>query len=83
MVKCKFCSKEMLKAAGCIRVPHLFKDGIVMEPIKYQNEDGSVDANRCRDCACMSGYYHHPGCDNEKCPRCGGQSISCNCEKEE
>lgn len=26
---------------------------------------------------------HHPGCDDEQCPLCGGQSISCTCDHED
>lgn len=28
------------------------------------------------------GALHHPGCDMERCPRCGLQSISCDCMAE-
>jgi hypothetical protein len=33
----------------------------------------------CRDCACARGELHVPGCDAERCPKCGGQLISCEC----
>lgn len=35
----------------------------------------------CHDCGCPDGTLHHPGCDNERCPRCGGQAIGCSCNK--
>lgn len=35
--------------------------------------------NRCHDCGIKPGGFHHPGCDNERCPRCQGQLISCGC----
>lgn len=34
---------------------------------------------RCPDCAVSPGGRHHPGCDGECCPRCGGQLIGCGC----
>ncbi len=39
--------------------------------------------SRCHDCRAQTGQLHHPGCDEEECPRCHGQSISCGCEDDE
>lgn len=33
----------------------------------------------CPDCGAVPGAFHVPGCDVEHCPRCGGQSIGCDC----
>ena len=38
----------------------------------------SGDGN-CHDCNVRNGAYHHPGCDMERCPVCGGQAIICDC----
>jgi hypothetical protein len=34
----------------------------------------------CHDCVAIPGELHVPGCDMERCPKCGGQWISCGCE---
>jgi hypothetical protein len=42
-------------------------------PVPY---DGSA-GKRCPDCFVKEGGIHHPGCDQEKCPKCGNQMIGC------
>jgi hypothetical protein len=37
------------------------------------------EIKRCGDCYCKEGELHIAGCDNERCPFCGGQLISCDC----
>lgn len=37
------------------------------------------EPERCPDCNVSKGGYHHPGCDNEECPNCHLQLISCPC----
>lgn len=32
---------------------------------------------KCHDCGAKVGELHVPGCDNEPCPECGEQWISC------
>ena len=33
----------------------------------------------CHDCGAEVGEYHLENCDTERCPKCGGQLLSCDC----
>jgi hypothetical protein len=73
MAKCDWCRQEMLDVNSCtIEFVH-FPDGQPMPSIVYYARDN------CHDCNVKPGGYHHPGCDMEICPKCGGQLISCGC----
>lgn len=36
--------------------------------------------HNCHDCGAKEGEIHQEGCDMERCPKCLGQLISCDCE---
>lgn len=75
MAACPECHQEMTAGVACT-VPTYEIKGAVYE--RVPNGDYS-----CHDCRAPSFTLHHPGCDDERCPRCGGQSIGCNCDYED
>lgn len=74
-----------------------YPDGEVLNPVPYTHWAGRYhpgtgetspreeipEGHRCHDCGIERGGVHHPGCDMERCPRCGGQLIGCGCLDEE
>lgn len=82
MANCKFCGKDMLRSNGCtskvLRINGTDYARIPVGGAHDYHEHFRPDA-RCHDCGAKKGFYHHPGCDMERCPRCGGQIISCDC----
>lgn len=82
MAICKICGKEMTTADGCVKIVFEYKDGKKLNAIKFGDEedDWAGDSKRCYDCGTTKGHYHHDGCDVQRCPRCSGQVISCDCQ---
>lgn len=78
---CKLCGGRMLKADGCTW-GHVYCGGKYYERIKYGSDDFVYGDTRCPDCGTMPGHYHHLNCDVERCPVCGLQLISCDCDLE-
>ncbi len=86
MAICKACGNEMRQPSGCVQSDFRFKnESKAYLPIAYGAEEddwGGRSGKTCHDCNCPPGAFHHPGCDVERCPRCGGQAIGCDCEHE-
>ncbi len=76
MAICTTCNQEMMTADGCAVELVSFSDDVEM---KRSREHFNEPDGRCHDCNIVHGNLHHPGCDAERCPRCGGQQISCSC----
>jgi hypothetical protein len=83
MAICGACDQEMLdqSSVSCVTDKIKFPDGTELDPIPY-NPDYGGDDHRCHDCNIKKGGIHHPGCDMERCPKCGGQMLGCGCTQE-
>lgn len=77
MAVCEYCKQEMSDHVGCTLETYNDMPG---GPHKRVPHNGP---RRCHDCGCPPGKLHHPGCDMERCPGCGGQAISCDCISED
>jgi len=78
MAVCGWCNQEMGNKVSCKGEDVEFPDGTKLPPIPYDPDYGGPD-QLCHDCWTLRGGFHHPGCDMESCPKCGGQLISCGC----
>lgn len=56
--------------------------GEIFNRIPYDPDYGDENQT-CHDCGATRGEYHGLGCDMERCPKCGGQLISCDCNEGE
>jgi hypothetical protein len=57
-----------------------YPDGTTLPKIPFDPKELHLPVwHRCPDCNIAPGGKHHPNCDYEKCPKCGGQLISCDC----
>jgi len=80
MAKCLDCKKDMSKSS----VVTCDKNIVIVDGKEYPRNTKYHDVNvRCHDCNIVNGFVHHFGCDMERCPKCDGQLISCDCISKE
>ena len=74
MTSCDDCNQEMTLARSCSAA------AIQMGGLAYARRRFRWrHVERCDGCGIARGGVHHLGCDVERCPRCGGQLITCGC----
>jgi len=76
VAECFACRQEMTEKVSC--TVEIFADFVDGERRRFPYPED--EEWECHDCMVLPGGLHHPGCDNERCPRCLGQAISCDCE---
>lgn len=52
-------------------------------PDDYKAVCAELITRPCHDCGAIRGELHLDGCDWERCPRCGGQFMCCDCRIEQ
>lgn len=75
---CSYCQQEMSAGVGCTERQYEIQF-VDYARLTYEPDDDQP----CHDCRVPPGTLHHPGCDDERCPKCGGQAIGCGCDDEE
>lgn len=81
MAVCGYCEGEMKDGISC-RADTLMLVGVVFHPIPWGAEKATKGRRIdfcCPDCGTPPGGCHHPGCCVERCPRCLGQALGCDC----
>jgi hypothetical protein len=85
--RCPICNGYMRVVDGCSPHPIYLtlknnrKKRYARIPFgKETHIDTSGFGDRCPDCGCKRGHYHHDNCDVEECPICHTQMLSCSCD---
>ena len=81
MMRRKGCNQNMLEVDTCLCEEVISrKDGRTYK----RDSTFSLPDGRCEKCGVVEapGNYHHVGCENEACPRCGDFVWLCDCDME-
>jgi hypothetical protein len=71
---CTRCTQEITGGVDCLNWHTIdYPDGQTLLAIPH---DGT---QHCPDCGTWPEHAHHQHCDQEVCPRCRRQLISCGC----
>ena len=83
MAVCSWCHGEMEMPISCT-VSAFHQNGRRFDLAPFGDDpDWPSTREECGDCGAIRGGFHHPGCDIQRCPACGGQLISCGCRFDE
>ena len=75
---CEYCNHEM---SGISCMGYFVINGIKFDRTKFGSEENNY-GEICGDCSVKKDQIHHVGCNIERCPKCGGQALTCDCGKD-
>jgi hypothetical protein len=81
--KCQDCRQPMSGSTSCTWKYIKINGKIYKRDTTFYDYGRTIINGKkcCHDCGIVNhgGHVHHFGCDIERCPRCHGQLIACNC----
>jgi hypothetical protein len=78
MIPCKFCKKNY--RSYILTIVELVGECYKRDKGSLHDDDREVCTEwDCAGCGVRYDNAHHIGCDGERCPRCKGQLIGCDC----